>query len=180
MRKKIVAGNWKMNKTIDEAVALTSEVVNMIKDEVSGQVEVILCVPSLYLTTLKKYIPKAPIKFRWVHKTATKSLRVRTRAKSRPQCLKPSIFLTLSSATASGGNISAKPTAQLAEKVNIALENGSDAHLLLRRVTGSAGESGLHRFCKKPNHRKSFPPRRRPACSRSSSPTNLSGPSALA
>lgn len=56
MRKKIVAGNWKMNKNLDEALALTSEVVNMINDEVIGDVEVILCTPSLYLTTLSKYV----------------------------------------------------------------------------------------------------------------------------
>ncbi|GAB3933212.1 triose-phosphate isomerase [Larkinella terrae] len=56
MRKKIVAGNWKMNKTLDEAVALVSEVVNMIKDEVTGDVQVVLCTPSLYLTTLKPYL----------------------------------------------------------------------------------------------------------------------------
>jgi triosephosphate isomerase len=56
MRKKIVAGNWKMNKTLDEAVALVSEVVNMIKDEVTGEVDVVLCPPALYLTTLKPYL----------------------------------------------------------------------------------------------------------------------------
>ena len=57
MRQKIVAGNWKMNKTLDEAIALTSEVVNMIKDEVTGEVTVVLCPPALYLTTVKSYIP---------------------------------------------------------------------------------------------------------------------------
>ncbi|WP_460673534.1 triose-phosphate isomerase [Larkinella ripae] len=56
MRRKIVAGNWKMNKTLDEAVALVSEVVNMIKDEVTSDVEVVLCTPSIYLTTLKPYL----------------------------------------------------------------------------------------------------------------------------
>ena len=57
MRKKIVAGNWKMNKTLDEAKALLSEVVNMVKDEVTGDVIVVLCPPSLYLTTSRQYIP---------------------------------------------------------------------------------------------------------------------------
>jgi len=33
MRKKIVAGNWKMNLTFDEGQKLTSEIVNMYKDE---------------------------------------------------------------------------------------------------------------------------------------------------
>jgi triosephosphate isomerase len=60
MRKKIVAGNWKMNKLMDEAVALTSELVNMANDEVQGDVKVILCPPAIYLTTLKKYIEASP------------------------------------------------------------------------------------------------------------------------
>lgn len=60
MRKKIVAGNWKMNKVLDEAVALTSELVNMANDEVQGDVKVILCPPSIYLTTIKKYLENTP------------------------------------------------------------------------------------------------------------------------
>lgn len=57
MRKRIVAGNWKMNKNYDEAIALVSEVVNMVKDEVTGQTEVVICPPNVFLTTLKQYIP---------------------------------------------------------------------------------------------------------------------------
>jgi triosephosphate isomerase len=62
MRKKIVAGNWKMNKTLEEAKALLSEVVNLSKDEVfgtsnRGDVTVVLCPPSIYLTTARQYIP---------------------------------------------------------------------------------------------------------------------------
>lgn len=56
MRKKIVAGNWKMNKTLDEALILTSEVVNMVRDEVRGDVEVVLCTPYIYLPVLQKYV----------------------------------------------------------------------------------------------------------------------------
>ena len=56
MRKKIVAGNWKMNKTADEAKALLSEVVNMIKDEVTSDVTVVLCPPALYLTMARQYV----------------------------------------------------------------------------------------------------------------------------
>ncbi|CCH56290.1 triosephosphate isomerase [Fibrisoma limi BUZ 3] len=57
MRKKIVAGNWKMNKNLDEAKALVSEVVNMVRDEITGEVDVVLCPPAVYLTTLRQYIP---------------------------------------------------------------------------------------------------------------------------
>ena len=44
-RKKIVAGNWKMNKTMEEARVLTSELMGMVSDEVSGNVIVVLCAP---------------------------------------------------------------------------------------------------------------------------------------
>lgn len=53
MRKKIVAGNWKMNKTLEEAQKLTSEVMGMCADEVTGNAIVILCTPFPYLVTLK-------------------------------------------------------------------------------------------------------------------------------
>lgn len=56
MRKKIVAGNWKMNKTAEEAKALLSEVVHMIKDEVTSDVGVVLCPPALYLTIFRQYV----------------------------------------------------------------------------------------------------------------------------
>lgn len=56
MARKIVAGNWKMNKTLDEALVLVSEVVNMVKDEVTSDVEVILFPPALYLSTLNQYV----------------------------------------------------------------------------------------------------------------------------
>lgn len=49
MRKRIVAGNWKMNNTLSEAQKLASEVVNMVNDEVTEDVQVILCPPALYL-----------------------------------------------------------------------------------------------------------------------------------
>jgi triosephosphate isomerase (TIM) len=56
MRKKIVAGNWKMNLSFDDAMALTSEVVNMVHDEAIGDAKVVICAPFLYLPILKKYV----------------------------------------------------------------------------------------------------------------------------
>src|SRR5688500_6398608 len=53
MRKKIVAGNWKMNKTFEEAGVLTSEVMGMVEDEVKGNARVVLCVPFPYLVPIK-------------------------------------------------------------------------------------------------------------------------------
>lgn len=56
MRKKIVAGNWKMNKSFEEANILASEVKSMVDDEVKGNTIVILCTPSLYLLPIKNII----------------------------------------------------------------------------------------------------------------------------
>lgn len=56
MRNKIVAGNWKMNKTLEEAHVLTSEVMAMMADEVKGDIQVILCVPFPYLTAIKNQL----------------------------------------------------------------------------------------------------------------------------
>lgn len=57
MRKKYAAGNWKMNKTFDEGQILLSEVVNMVKDELTNpNVQVVLGVPSPYLSTFSKLI----------------------------------------------------------------------------------------------------------------------------
>jgi triosephosphate isomerase (TIM) len=56
MRQKIVAGNWKMNKTLDEANALASEIIGMVQDEVRSQVKVIFCTPFPYLLPIKKLI----------------------------------------------------------------------------------------------------------------------------
>lgn len=45
-----------MNKNLEDAVALTSEIVNMVKDEVTSDVQVVLGVPYLYLATLRSYV----------------------------------------------------------------------------------------------------------------------------
>jgi triosephosphate isomerase (TIM) len=56
MRQKIVAGNWKMNKTLEEANILASEVIGMVNDEVRGDVKVIFCVPFPYLMPIKNVL----------------------------------------------------------------------------------------------------------------------------
>ncbi len=49
MRKKIVAGNWKMNKTYQEAKALLHD-LNKLSSEFPSDVEVIIAPPALYLS----------------------------------------------------------------------------------------------------------------------------------
>ncbi len=49
MRTKIVAGNWKMNKTFSDAEELLTEIAEKIEDINLEGIEIIVCPPSLYL-----------------------------------------------------------------------------------------------------------------------------------
>ena len=54
MRKKIVAGNWKMNLDYTTGVGLFSEIVNMVNDEVMGDQHVIVCPPYIHLSAMSQ------------------------------------------------------------------------------------------------------------------------------
>lgn len=56
MRKKIVAGNWKMNCTLPEGKKLASEVIHMVEDEVNNDADVILIPPFIHLTGIHNLI----------------------------------------------------------------------------------------------------------------------------
>jgi triosephosphate isomerase (TIM) len=56
MRQKIVAGNWKMNKNLDEGLKLASEIVNIIQDEVINEVKIVLAPPFIHLQSIYKLI----------------------------------------------------------------------------------------------------------------------------
>jgi triosephosphate isomerase (TIM) len=55
MRKKIVAGNWKMNKTLQEGVELAKTINRQVEDK---DVVVILCTPFIHLTEVNQVITK--------------------------------------------------------------------------------------------------------------------------
>lgn len=52
MRKKIVAGNWKMNMDYPAGISLFSEIITMMKDEVRGEHEVIICTPYIHISSV--------------------------------------------------------------------------------------------------------------------------------
>ncbi|RZK40150.1 MAG: triose-phosphate isomerase [Pedobacter sp.] len=52
MRKKIVAGNWKMNMDYSEGISIFSEIVNMVRDEKKGDQIAIICAPYIHLNSL--------------------------------------------------------------------------------------------------------------------------------
>lgn len=55
MRKKIVAGNWKMNKTLQEGVELAKTINRQVED---NGIIVILCTPFIHLSEVSKVITK--------------------------------------------------------------------------------------------------------------------------
>jgi triosephosphate isomerase (TIM) len=60
MRQKIVAGNWKMNTTLQDGIKLAQEVESL-SANVSNGVKVVLCTPFTHLTEVKKVIKKSAL-----------------------------------------------------------------------------------------------------------------------
>lgn len=56
MRKKIVAGNWKMNKNLEEGLKLATEIVNMAKDEVRSDAQMVICPPLVSVYSVGKVV----------------------------------------------------------------------------------------------------------------------------
>lgn len=56
MRKKIVAGNWKMNKTLQEGIELAQEVNHKVKNLNARNVQVIIGTPFIHLTEVTKVV----------------------------------------------------------------------------------------------------------------------------
>jgi triosephosphate isomerase len=52
MRQKIVAGNWKMNMDYNEGLTLFNEVAGLIKQDITGTQQAIICSPFIHLYSL--------------------------------------------------------------------------------------------------------------------------------
>lgn len=59
MRKPIIAGNWKMNYTVDEAVKVANELKSLVKD---AKADVVICAPYLQLPALVKELKGTNVK----------------------------------------------------------------------------------------------------------------------
>ena len=55
MRKKIVAGNWKMNTTLQEGIQLAADICDSLEGK-KPNCEVVVCVPFTHLTSVKAVI----------------------------------------------------------------------------------------------------------------------------
>ncbi|MDX2189227.1 MAG: triose-phosphate isomerase [Bacteroidota bacterium] len=56
MRKKIVAGNWKMNKSFDDGIKLATEVTQIAASELNSNVQLVICTPFIHLSSVSKVI----------------------------------------------------------------------------------------------------------------------------
>ncbi|MBD5184520.1 MAG: triose-phosphate isomerase [Bacteroidales bacterium] len=61
MRKNIVAGNWKMNTTLDEGVELANEINTLLKGK-DVNCDVIVCVPFTHLTSVNAVLENELVK----------------------------------------------------------------------------------------------------------------------
>jgi triosephosphate isomerase len=61
MRKKIVAGNWKMNKTFDEGVQLVKEIIELYSKEITASVYVVIAPPFIHLYKLQPLLFGMPM-----------------------------------------------------------------------------------------------------------------------
>ena len=55
MRKNIVAGNWKMNTTLQEGIELANDVNEALKSR-TPNCDVVICVPFTHLASVKAVI----------------------------------------------------------------------------------------------------------------------------
>lgn len=60
MRKKIIAGNWKMNKTFEEGMGLVTEIVGMVNDEYSGSAHVVVIPPFTHINAVSRMVGEYP------------------------------------------------------------------------------------------------------------------------
>src|SRR5690625_2176122 len=59
MRKKVIAGNWQMHKTQEEATQIMNEVTDI---QTNDQTEASVCAPFPYLTTLVQLAKETNVK----------------------------------------------------------------------------------------------------------------------
>jgi triosephosphate isomerase len=140
MRKKVIAGNWKMNKTLEEGLALASEVANMAKDEVPADVHVVICVPYISLASVSKIInDKVALGAQNVHQKESGAFTGEISASMLTSVGVKYVIIGHSERREYFG----ETNQQLAEKVNIALTHGLTP-LFCCGETLAQREKGIH------------------------------------
>ncbi|MFN0048094.1 MAG: triose-phosphate isomerase [Cytophagales bacterium] len=142
MRKKIVAGNWKMNKNFEDGLKLAAEVINIADAEVPADVQLVVCTPFIHLAAIAKL--------------TSSSKRVATGAQNMYQKESGAYTGEISAEMITSIGVKyvilghserreyfGETNAQLAEKVNIALKHGLTP-LFCCGETLSQREAGIH------------------------------------
>jgi triosephosphate isomerase len=62
MRRPIIAGNWKMNKTVPEAVRLAKQIKLLVEEDARERVEVVLCPPFTALHAVGEVLQDSAVK----------------------------------------------------------------------------------------------------------------------
>ena len=122
MRKKIVAGNWKMNNSLQEGIRLSLEIVKMVKDEVKDDVTVILAPPFIHLTEVEKLVSGSEKVFTAAQNCSDKPSGAFTGEVSASMIESAGASYMIIGHSERRGHFSETNT-QLANKVDIALEN---------------------------------------------------------
>jgi triosephosphate isomerase len=61
MRKKIVAGNWKMNMSLEEGLRFARSVDQYFREKPAGKAEVILCTPYIHLSGVSDIVKSGKV-----------------------------------------------------------------------------------------------------------------------
>ncbi|MBC7451575.1 MAG: triose-phosphate isomerase [Cytophagales bacterium] len=140
MRKKVIAGNWKMNKNLEEGVALASEVANIAKDEVPAGVDVVICVPYIALASVSKVLnDKVALGAQNVYQKESGAFTGEISAPMLKSVGVKYVIIGHSERREYFG----ETNAQLAEKVNISMANGLTP-LFCCGETLAQREKGIH------------------------------------
>lgn len=62
MARKIVAGNWKLNNNVEQSVQLATELVELVKKEVSNDVSIVICPTSVNLYPVAQAVKGTAVK----------------------------------------------------------------------------------------------------------------------
>lgn len=122
MRNYIIAGNWKMNLTLEEGYGLASEIKWMVADEVNTKAEVVLIPPYLHLPGIQNLLKDSNIK------TGAQNCHHKNKGAYTGE-ISPAMLANLGVSYVIIGHserrqYNGETNEQLVEKINAALENG--------------------------------------------------------
>jgi triosephosphate isomerase len=122
MRKYIIAGNWKMNLTLEEGYGLVTEIKGMVQDEVNNNAEVVVIPPFIHLAGVNNLLKGSKVKL------GAQNCHQKNKGAYTGE-VSPSMLANLGAQYVIIGHSErrqyyAETNALLAEKINAALENG--------------------------------------------------------